>query len=323
MPVISVTSDPEALTLQVVAEFAVPVQRLWDAYTDPRQIEKFWGPPTYPATFRRHDVYPGGRSEYCMVGPEGDESRGYWEWIEVDGPNSFTVLDGFALPDGSPNRDLPMCRMVFAFESVEGGSRLVTTTSYNSIDELEQLLAMGMDEGLRAAMGQIDDVVADLTRYAAGADTDLTIFNDLQVRVSRVIRGSVDQVWAAHHDPALLRRWMLGPDGWEMPVCEVGAEVGDTYRYEWAMPDGSNRFGFTGEVLEVAAPHRVTTTEAMIGSDGPSTRNEMTFTACEDGTVLSTVITYPSVELRDAILATGMVDGMEASYARLESSVLG
>ena len=58
MPVTNVTKDPENLTMTVVADFAAPVQRVWDAYTDPRQLEKFWGPPEYPATFTRHDVVP-------------------------------------------------------------------------------------------------------------------------------------------------------------------------------------------------------------------------------------------------------------------------
>lgn len=71
MPVTSVEKDTEALTMTIVADFPVPVSRLWDAYVDPRQIEKFWGPETYPATFLRHDVFPGGRSIYFMTGPGG------------------------------------------------------------------------------------------------------------------------------------------------------------------------------------------------------------------------------------------------------------
>ena len=58
-------------------------------------------------------------------------------------------------------------------------------------------------------------------------------------RVTRIIRGTVDQVWRAHHDPALMQQWLLGPDGWSMPVCDVATEVGDTYRYEWAPNDGT------------------------------------------------------------------------------------
>lgn len=148
MPVTSVTTDEQALTLTIVADFPVPLRRLWGAYTDPRQIARFWGPPGYPATFTRHDVVPGGRSHYYMTGPDGDHSPGFWEWISVDAPNHFTVRDGFATDDdGTP--DTP-------------ASRVTTVTTFNSLEELEKLTAMGMIEGTRAAMGQIDAVLAEV-----------------------------------------------------------------------------------------------------------------------------------------------------------------
>jgi uncharacterized protein YndB with AHSA1/START domain len=131
-------------------------------------------------------------------------------------------------------------------------------------------------------------------------------------------------VWQAHHDPALLTQWMLGPDGWTMPVCEVATEVGDHYRYEWepidASADGSSgRFGFEGELVESDPPHRAVTTERMVGVEGPSTTNELTLTPRKGGTLMTLVITYPDAEVRDLVLGTGMVDGMETSYDRLEA----
>ncbi len=168
----------------------------------------------------------------------------------------------------------------------------------------------------------MDEVLADLASFAADRSTEAQILSDTQVRVSRVIRGSAEQVWAAHHDADLLQRWMLGPDGWTMPVCEVATEVGQHYRYEWEEIGGSQRFGFTGELLESVPPRRAVTTEQMIGMEGPGATNEMTLTPVADGTLLSIVITYPSVEVRDMVLATGMVDGMETSYHRLEDLVL-
>lgn len=134
--------------------------------------------------------------------------------------------------------------------------------------------------------------------------------------------GTVADVWRAHHEPALMKRWLLGPGGWSMPVCQVATRVGDSYRYEWAQNDGPGRFGFEGELLESDAPHRAVTTERMMDTEGPSTRNVLTLTAVGAGTLLTLVITYPSKELRDTILGTGMVSGMEESYQRLESAVL-
>lgn len=321
MPITSVERDLDAATLTVVADFPVPVRRLWDAYADPRQLEKFWGPQEWPSTFTRHDMAVGGRSSYAMTGPDGESSRGYWEFVAVDAPHSFEVLDGFAGDDGEPSAEMPSMRMVFVFTETAEGSRLTTTTHFGSLEVLEQLLGMGMEEGMRSAMAQIDDVVADLASFAAGRAAELQLLDDTHVRVSRIIRGTPEQVWRAHHDADLMRRWMLGPDGWTMPVCEVAMVVGDTYRYEWETADSTDRFGFTGELLEQLPGVREVSTEQMIGMDGPGTVNEMTLTPVEGGTLLSLLITYPSLEMRDMIIGTGMVDGMETSYARLESQL--
>lgn len=326
MPISSVHKDPQALTLTVVADFPAPLERLWDAYSDPRQLEKFWGPPTYPATFTRHDMFVGGRSAYAMVGPEGDVSRGYWEFLDVKAPHSFEVRDGFCHPDGTPNTDMPSMRMTFEFEATRSGSRLTTTTFFGTVDELEQLVNMGMEEGMRQAMGQIDAVLEDLRSFAADLAADAQLLNDTTVRVSRVIRGTVQQVWAAHHDSSLLSQWLLGPDGWSMPTCEAASEVGQTYRYVWREDSSGRSFGSIGELLEVAAPYRSVTTERMYGDgipdDAPGTVNELTLTPVQGGTLLVIVITYPDAETRDIVLGTGMVNGMEASYARLEGTVL-
>jgi uncharacterized protein YndB with AHSA1/START domain len=322
MPITSVVSDPQALTLTVIADYPVPVARLWDAYADPRQLERFWGPPEWPATFTRHDMAVGGRSEYCMTGPDGTQSRGWFRFLAVEPGKHFEVEDGFADDSGAPNPQMPTMRIVFAFESTPIGSRCTTVTTFASVGAMESLVQMGMLEGMRSAMGQIDGVLADLQRFAATRATEAQILSDTQVRISRVIRGSIEQVWRAHHEPELMRRWMLGPEGWTMPVCEVATRVGEHYRYEWETTDKSQRFGFTGELIESAPPRRAVTTEQMTGVSGPAVRNEMTLVPVQGGTLLSLLITYPDPALRDHILGTGMTTGMEASYVRLEREVL-
>lgn len=318
MPITSIEKDLDQLTITVVADFAASVTRLWDAYADPRQLERFWGPPSYPATFVRHDVAIGGRSVYRMTGPQGDVHYGCWEWTHVDAPRSFEVVDLFADETGAPNTDLPAAHVTFALEETATGSRLTTVSRVDSLAQLEELISMGVLEGTREAMSQIDFVLADLAEFAAGRATEAQILSDTQVRVGRIIRGTIDQVWRAHHDPELMKRWLLGPDGWIMPVCEIASEVGDSYRYMWEPVAGGEGFGFTGELLESEEPYRAVTTEAMIGMDFPATLNELTLTPVQGGTLLSIVITYANAEMRDAVLATGMTDGMETSYSRLE-----
>ncbi|MFW2512761.1 SRPBCC family protein [Demequina sp. SO4-13] len=322
MPITSVNKDLDALTMTVIADFAATRERLWEAYTDPRQIEKFWGPVDWPATFTRHDVFPGGWSHYVMTGPDGERSGGFWEFLAVDPGYSFEVRDGFADDSGNENTDMPSMRMTFQFEETGEGSRLITTTFFPSLDALEELIGMGMEEGMTSAMSQIDDVLADLESFAVGRAAEAQILSDTQVRVSRVIRGSVEQVWSAHHEPELMKRWLLGPDGWTMPVCEVATSVGETYRYEWEDGHGEGRFGFTGELLATDPPFREVTTESMIGVEGEPSVNELTLTPVEGNTLLTLVITYPNTQVRDMVLATGMTDGMETSYARLEEEVL-
>ncbi len=172
---------------------------------------------------------------------------------------------------------------------------------------------------MTSAMGQLDDVLAELREYSKGFPAALEVEDDTHVSVTREVRGLIGQIWRAHHEPELVKRWMLGPDGWTMPVCEVATEVGQSYRYEWENAADQSRFGFTGELLEREAPRRAVTSERMIGMDGPGTVNELVLTPRPGGrTEIRLRIAYPSKELRDMVLGTGMVDGMEASYARLE-----
>jgi uncharacterized protein YndB with AHSA1/START domain len=322
MTIRSITTDTEALTITVVADVPVAPRRLWDAYVDPRQLERFWGPPTWPATFMRHDVRPQGRSEYHMTGPDGEQSGGYWEFLEINAPYSFEVRDGFSHADGTPNNELPTVRTVFTFEESTLGALLTATSHFNSAAEIDQLLEMGMLEGTRQAMEQMDAVVTDEATYSGAHIAQLQRLDDNTVRVTRVIRAPIDQVWRAHHEPELVRQWMIGPDGWVMVTCELPQQVGDTYRYEWETDNGTDRFGFTGELLESAPPHREVTTESMIGVNGPATTNALNLIEVTHGTLLTTVITYPSTELRDVVLDTGMVAGMEDSYSHLESIIV-
>lgn len=319
MPVTTIEKDLDQLTITIVADFTAPIRRLWDAYTDPRQLERFWGPPSYPSKFFRHDAVAGGRSIYAMTGPEGDVHYGCWDWTLVDAPRTFEVVDSFADAMGEPNTELPAMRMTFLFEETGDGSRLTTTSHFDSVEQMQQILDMGAIEGTSEAMSQIDTVLADLESFATERATEAFILSDTQVRVARIIRGTVDQVWRAHNDADLMKQWLLGPDGWSMPVCEVATAVGDSYRYEWQQDGSDGHFGFTGELLESDPPHRSVTTEAMIGLDSPATLNELTLTPVEGGTLLTLVITYANAEQRDAILATGMTDGMETSYQRLET----
>ena len=165
MSVTDVRKDLEALTMTVTAEYDVPAERAWALWADPRQLERWWGPPAYPATVVEHDLSDGGRVAYYMTGPEGDRHRGWWQVLESRPPRLLVIDDGFADADGTRLNDPPVCRMRVEIADRPGGVTCTVTTTFPSLEALEQLLAMGMDEGLRLAMGQIDEILAG---YAVG-----------------------------------------------------------------------------------------------------------------------------------------------------------
>ena len=162
MTVTAVHKDPAALTLTLTAEFDARPERVWQLWSDPRQLERWWGPPTYPATFTAHDLAPGSRVEYHMTGPSGDQPHGYWDVVEVEPPSRLVFVDGFAHADGSPDDTFPRSEARVTIEPIaDGRTRMSILSTFPSAEALEQVLAMGMEEGLTEAVGQIDAILAE------------------------------------------------------------------------------------------------------------------------------------------------------------------
>ncbi|SKA99601.1 Uncharacterized conserved protein YndB, AHSA1/START domain [Agreia bicolorata] len=160
MTVISVEKDTDALTLTFAAEFAADVDRVWQVWEDPRQLERWWGPPTWPATFTRHELSVGSRSSYYMTGPDGTKARGWWLVTAVDAPTLLEFDDGFADENGEPDDSIEAVTMTVTLESIDGKTHMTTLTRFVSIEQLEKMVEMGMEEGMTLAMGQIDEVLA-------------------------------------------------------------------------------------------------------------------------------------------------------------------
>ena len=160
MTVKDLKKDPATLTMVVTAEFSAPAERVWQLWADPRQLERWWGPPTYPATVVDHDLVPGGTVTYFMTGPEGDKHQGWWRILAVDAPHSLELQDGFADDTGAPNPDMPSTTMRMAITQRPNITKMVITTTFPSLEAMEQLTNMGMEEGLRAAMAQMDEILA-------------------------------------------------------------------------------------------------------------------------------------------------------------------
>lgn len=130
MPVTDITTDTDNLTMTLTADVDAPVDRLWRAFTQPRQLERFWGPPGWPATFTAFDFTVGGHAHYAMTSPQGEKSRGTWEFLAIDEGRSFEVLDAFADENGEPMSSFPSMRMRFSFDETATGSRLSNITYF-------------------------------------------------------------------------------------------------------------------------------------------------------------------------------------------------
>lgn len=156
MTVTSVVKNPDELTLTVTSEFGATVERVWQLWEDPRLLERWWGPPTYPATFVDHDMSPGGTMRYYMTSPEGEKYHGWWKVASVTPPHEFRFEDGFG-EDASAPADMPVTTTRVTIEEMsDAGTRMTIMSTFPSAEAMEQLVEMGMVEGLSEALGQID-----------------------------------------------------------------------------------------------------------------------------------------------------------------------
>lgn len=162
MSVLDVAKDPSNLTMTMTCEFQASPESVWQLWADPRKLERWWGPPEWPATFHVHDLRPGGRAEFYMTGPDGERSSGYWQIQKVEPPRYLELRDGFTDEGGACNDDLPTISMrVSIEEAAPGRTRMVLVNSFASLESMETLLEMGMDEGMASALGQIDAILAE------------------------------------------------------------------------------------------------------------------------------------------------------------------
>ncbi len=144
---------------------------------------------------------------------------------------------------------------------------------------------------------------------------------DTHVVVTRRFAASPEAVYRAHVEPEIVQKWMLGPDGWTMPVCVNEAKPGGKIRYEWTNGKGGS-FYLTGEFLELEPYSRIVHVERMhLPDPTPDNHIETRFAADGSGTFMTMRMTLPDAQTRTAMLATGMDRGMEASYVRLEEMI--
>ncbi|MGA5184932.1 SRPBCC family protein [Streptomyces pseudogriseolus] len=159
MTVTRVDKDVDTLTLTLVADFTAPVERVWQLWADPRLLERWWGPPGFPATVEEHDLTAGGGVKYHMTGPEGEKYGGWWRVSSVTPPTSLEFTDGFADQDGRPNPEMPVTTVRMTLTGRGGGTRMELRSVFDTREQMEQLAEMGMVEGMSQAVGQMDGLL--------------------------------------------------------------------------------------------------------------------------------------------------------------------
>ena len=160
MSVTSVDKNLDSLTITLVADFDAPIERVWQLWADPRKLERWWGPPSYPATVEKHDLTPGGDVTYFMTGPDGDQPRGWWRVTSVNPPKSLEFTDGFADQDKTPVAEMPTTTVQMQLSEHDGGTRMVLRSVFDSREHMEQVVNMGAPEALQQAVGQMDALLA-------------------------------------------------------------------------------------------------------------------------------------------------------------------
>ncbi len=159
MSITSVHTDYAQLTVTIVARFGASIEQVWQLWSDPRKLERWWGPPGLPATFEQHDLFVGGEVRYFMTGPDGDRYRGVWRVTAVDPPDSLEFTDAAADADGTPTSEMPASKVSVRLTERDRGTDMELRSRFESREDLERWLGTGTREGQVAAIGQMDAVL--------------------------------------------------------------------------------------------------------------------------------------------------------------------
>jgi uncharacterized protein YndB with AHSA1/START domain len=160
MTITSIDTDYDSLTITLVADFDNPIDQVWELWSDPRKLERWWGPPGYPATVEKYALAPGGEVTYYMTGAEGDQHWGRWRIMSVDPPRSLQFTDACAGPDGTPLDDSPLSEISIRLLEHQGGTRMEMRVTLETREDMQRIVDRGTIEGWKQAIGQMDGLLA-------------------------------------------------------------------------------------------------------------------------------------------------------------------
>jgi uncharacterized protein YndB with AHSA1/START domain len=163
MALTNVTSDTAAQTVTLTAEFDAPVERAWQLYADPRQLEQWWNPPGYPLTVTEHDLSIGGLVRAHVTAPDGHEIEAYWRISAVEAPRRMEWEDGFLDDEGEPNQAIPPTTMRLTLAERSGGGTLMTiVVGFRSAEAMQEYLDMDIEAQMGVTFAQADALLSEL-----------------------------------------------------------------------------------------------------------------------------------------------------------------
>lgn len=281
---------------------------LFACWTQPNLIRQWLlGPDGWNMPECEVDLRVGGAYAYSWSHGDGRSMRMSGRFLEIDAPSRMVSTQLF-------DDDWTGGEVTVTVEMLpeRGGTLIRETSVYASAEARAGALATGMASGMETSFQRIEAITQPET-------SQVRIENGTDVIVWRMFDAPPKTVFAAHTQPALVRRWLNGPDGWTMTGCDIDLKVGRTYRYAWEKDAGEGGFAFVGTFHEIEPPHRLVHSESMEGMAGESLVTS-TFEARGDKTLLTVRMHFDSPETCQAAVSTGMTDGMETSYARLNAS---
>lgn len=166
MPVTDVKKDFNALTMTLVAEFDAPVERIWEVWEDPRQLERWWGPKNHPATFTEHELTPGSLTSYYFTGPDGEKTYGWWRIEEVERPRRLSIRDADAegrAGEGAPvetTEDMLQRMVVTLTDSGDGRTTMELESHFSEREGMEAYVAGGYEQGSREIIEKLDELLS-------------------------------------------------------------------------------------------------------------------------------------------------------------------
>lgn len=295
--------------------FDAPRELVFKVWTEPNHVAQWWGPQGFTTRVTGLDLRPGGKWRYVMIGPDGTEYPAKGVFREVVPPERIVTTDEFDQGfDQVVNADLPQGIVMTAiFEDLNGKTKLTLQIMHESAEERRKHEEMGVIAGWNSSFDCLDQYLAKLDEKSASLT--LTLPSDQEIVMTRVFDAPRRLVWEAWTNPKHVPHWMLGPDDWTMPVCEIDLRQGGAWHFVWRSSDGTE-MEMHGLYREIVPYDRLVNTESW-GGDWPETLNTLLLSEQDGRTTMTSIMLYPSKEARDAALKAGMQEGASQSFDRL------